>query len=272
MRVRVLFPGFIVSFAISILACEPAPSSEWVLLADDSDGKPTFIDVESIRRRDGGIAVYRRAVGEPTAPDRVEFVQGLDCTNLRWAFFTLDESALDSIAGLDLFPEEWEILALNPANRVLVDTVCEGYVPTRWIRVLKEKPENPGDLKDVWVDRETVLGPREDSVWTELEDMGRSNDIYRSWSRWYDTAPDSGYYLIQADVACDKGTLRYLENARYSKDGEMILRSETTDLWYLMSEVSFERQVFGAVCRMGDFFQEEPGQPEVTPGTSPEGG
>jgi hypothetical protein len=276
MRARLVIQGLFWFCLINITACEQAPSSDWVLLSEDSEGKPTFIDGESIRWSDGGIAVYTRAVGDPSAPDRVEFVQGLDCTNLRWAFFTLDESLLDSIAGATLFPEEWELLELNPANRVLVDTVCEGFPPTRWIRVLKENPEGPGDLRDVWVDRETLTGPIRDSVWTEMEDLGYSEEIVRSWSRWNDASPDSGYLLMEADVACDKGVLRYLENSRYSKEGELVSRADTTEFWYILFEASFEREVFSVVCRMQEFFPPEPGRPEpggpeLTPGTSPGG-
>jgi hypothetical protein len=252
---------------LTVTGCEPAPASDWVLLSEDSEGQPTYIDVESIHLRDEGVAVYRRVVGDPTAADRLEYLQALDCVNLRWAFLTLDESALDSIAGMSLSPEEWSLLELTPANRALLDQVCQGHSPARWIRVLRKNAEAPGELKEVWVDRETITGPGQDSVWTEQEDLGFSEDVFRSWSRWVDASPDSGYLVIQADVACDLGAFRYLENTRYSNEGELILQGETPDFWLYMFRDSFGDQVFGVVCEMGDFFS-----PESTPGTSPGGG
>jgi len=267
MRKRSPIQGLLWIYIITVAACEAAPSSDWVLLSEDSEGKPTFIDGESIRRKDEGVAVYRRVVGEPSAADRLEFVQALDCVNLRLAFFTLDESLLDSIAGMSLFPEEWELLPLTPANRVLLEEVCEGFSPARWIRVLRKDSKEPGELKEVWVDRETITGPSRDSVWTEIQDLGYSQEVLRSWSRWQDASPDSGYLEVQADVACDLGVVRYLESARYSTEGELIHPEETTDFWYNMFPSSFEIEVFGTVCRMADFFQ-----PELTRGTSPGGG
>jgi hypothetical protein len=266
MRVRVVIQGLLLAAPLSLTACDSTPASDWVLLSEDSEGKPTYVDTESIRWREGGVAVYRRVVGEPFAADRVEFVQGLDCVNLRWAFFTLDESLLDSIAGSDLLPEEWSILALTPANRALIDELCQGFSPTRWVRVLNEDPEEPGDLEEVWVDRETLVGPFSDSVKTEMEEETHSEEVFRSWSRWYEASPDSGYLEIQAEVACDQGVLRYLESSRYSKEGELVSRTEPTDLWFYMYEASFERKVFTLVCDMGSFFQAE-----ITPETSPEG-
>jgi len=261
MRVRSVVQGILLASAVLMGACGPAPSSDWVLLSEDSEGKPTFINSESIRWRGEGLAVYRRVVGDPSAEDRVEFLQALDCVNLRWAFLTLDEGLLDSILGDSLQPEEWELLALTPANRVLLDTVCEAFPPARWIRVLNEGSEELGGLKDVWVDRETLDGPSRDSVWTEMEDLGYSDDVIRSWSRWNEVSPDSGYFMIQADVACDKSLLRYLENSRYTREGELDGEAANVDFWFLMSELSFEEQVYGAVCRMAKFFQPGAGRP-----------
>jgi len=102
MRVRIFSQRLLWIYAITITGCEPAPSSDWLLLSEDSEGKPTYIDAEGVHLRDEGVAVYRRVVGDPSAADRVEFVQALDCVNLRWAFLTLDESSLDSIAGMSL--------------------------------------------------------------------------------------------------------------------------------------------------------------------------
>jgi hypothetical protein len=267
MSVRFVILGFLLGTALSVMACDPPPPSDWALLSEDSEGEPTYIDLESIRRKDGGVAVYRRVVGEPVAADRVEFVQGLDCVNLRWAFFTLDESLLDSIAGTTLYPEEWSVLAFTPASRVLLDEVCQGFSPARWIRVLKEEAEGPGDLKEVWVDRETLQGPSSDTVQTELAGGGYSEEIFRSWSRWDDASPDSGYTMVQADVSCDQGALRYLESSRYSKEGEILDQAETPELWLPLYEASFERQVFMLVCEMGRFFLDG-----LTAETSPEGG
>jgi hypothetical protein len=145
--------------------------------------------------------------------------------------------------------------------------VCREFTPARWIRVLREDAENPGDLKEVWVDRESVLGPRHDSVWTEMGDLGVSAEVFRSRTRWHDFSPDSGYALVEADVACDREALRYLENARYSKEGALLRRADAEDIWFSMLKFSFEAQVFEVVCDMGSFFQ-----PEPTPGTSPEAG
>jgi len=168
---------------------------------------------------------------------------------------------------MSLFPEEWSLLALTPANRVLLDEVCEGYSPARWIRVLRKDSEEPGELKEVWVDRETMTGPSQDSVRTEFEDLGYSEKVFRSWSRWQDASPDSGFLMIQADVACDQGVLHYLENSRYSREGELVRQAETPDLWFPMYMYSFEGQVFNVVCEMGEFFE-----PKLTRGTSPGGG
>ena len=203
-------------------------------------------------------------MGDPSAADRVEILQGLDCVRLRWAFLGLDESQLDEIAEENLFPEDWSLLALTPANRVLLDEVCEGFSPARWIRVLRLDPEEPGDLKEVWVDRETLSGPSQDTVRTEIEGPGYSEEIFRSWSRWNDASPDSGYLMVQADASCDLRALRYLENSRYSMEGELVRQAERSDLWFPLFERSFEEQVFTVVCAMGEFFE-----PESTPGISP---
>jgi hypothetical protein len=275
MRLRFFSPVLLVIYTtcvtlvctITVTGCELATASDWVLLSEDSEGQPTYIDAGSIHLRDQGVAVYKRVVGDPSAPDRVEFLQALDCVKLRWAFLTLDESVLDSIAGMSFSSEEWSLLELTPANQALLDQVCEGYPPARWIRVLRKNTDAPGELKEVWVDRETITGPAQDSVRTEVEDMGFSEDVFRSWSRWVDASPDSGYLMIQADVACDLGTFRYLESARYSNEGELILEGETPDFWLYMFRDSFGEQVFGVVCEMGDFFH-----PGSTPGTSPGGG
>lgn len=267
MRARFFTRGLPWIFAIIIISCGPAPASHWVLLSEDSDGKPTFINTESIRLDQGGVAIYTRATGDSLAADRVEFLQALDCVNLRWAFLTLDESLLDSLAATSFSTQKWSLLALTPANRVLLDEVCQDFPPTRWIRVLREDTEEPGDLKEVWVDRVSIMGPRRDSVRTELEELGGSQEVFRSWTRWHDVSPDSGYLLVHADVACDRNVLRYLENSRYSKEGERVSQAETTDLWYPIFTLSFDEQVFGAVCDMGEFFQSE-----LTPGTSPRGG
>jgi hypothetical protein len=266
MRVDLVIQRLLWICTISITACETAPSYDWVLLSEDSEGKPTFIDAADVRWVDEGVAIYRRAVGEPDAADRLEFVQALDCVNLRWAFLTLDESRLDSMADANLSPEEWSMVALNPANRALVDELCEGHSPARWLRVQKRDSDEPGDLKEVWVDRESITGPTRDSVWTETESVGYSEEVLRSWSRWLDASPDRGYLMIQADVACDLGFVRYLENSRYSWDGELVRQFETTDTWTLMFRGTPEREVFGAVCSVKEFFG------GLTPETSHEGG
>jgi len=259
------FPSVLALFAA---ACGPGSSPEWTLLSEDSEGKPTYVSPETIHLNEDGTAVYVRAVGAPGAPDRVEFLQGLDCVRLRWVFLSLDESLLDSVAGEHLDSQEWPLLALTPANRALLDEVCSGIPPTRWIRVLLEAgAEDPGELKEVWVDRETLGEPVRDSVWTEREDLGFADEVVRSWTRWEDAFPDSGYLMTQADVACDLGVLRYLENSRYSEDGTLVRRLETTELWYPMAQESFERKVYREVCAMPSFFQ-----PPPTPGTSPGGG
>ena len=266
MRVRHFVQGLVWVHIVAMMACESTPSSDWVLLSEDSDGQPTYIDAESIRLGDDGVAVYRRLVGDTLATSQVDFLQALDCVNLRWAFLTLDETLLDSIARTTLETEEWSALALTPANRTLLDEVCSDYSPTRWIRVLRNDTEEAGELKEVWVDRESITGPHQDSVRTEMEDLGLSEDVFRSLSRWHDAVPDSGYLMIQAEVACDKGALRYLENSRYSPEGELLRETETPDLWFPMFRDSFEDQVFSVVCEMEDFFRSEP-----TPGTFPEG-
>lgn len=267
MRARLFFPALSWMYMILITACGPTPASNWVLLSEDSDGEPTFIDAESVRLGDDGVAVYTRAVGDLLAANRVEFLQGLDCVNLRWVFLTLDEDMLDSLAATSFSTQEWSLLVMNPANRVLLDEVCQDFSTARWVRVLREDTERPGDLKEVWVDRESILGPRREDVRFELEDMGDSDEVFRSWTRWHDASPDSGYVMIQADVACDLNAIRYRENSRYSKDGELVSQTEPTDVWYPIRPISFEAQVFGAVCDVGKFFQTEP-----TPGTSPGGG
>jgi hypothetical protein len=267
MRPQFFIRGLSWIFLIIITACGPTPASKWVLLSEDSDGEPTSIDAESVRLGDDGVAIYARVVGDPVAANRVEFLQALDCINLRWAFLTLDEDMLDSLAATSFSTQEWSLLVLNPANQVLLDEVCQDFSPTRWIRVLREDTEEPGNLKEVWVDRESIMGPRRDAVRLELEDLGNSDEVFRSWTRWHDASPDSGYVTVQADVACDLNAIRYLENSRYSKDGELVSQAEPTDVWYPILQISFEAQVFGAVCDMGKFFK-----PEATPGTSPGGG
>jgi len=254
MRVRIFSQGLLWIYAITIIGCGPPPSSDWILISEDSLGKSTFINGESIRRRDNGVSVYRMVVGEPLSADGVEFVQGLDCVNLRWSILTLDEALLDSIAETNLYPEEWGLLAFAPANRALLEKVCDGFPPDRWIRVLEKDSNEPGELKEVWVDRETITGPSRDSVWTEFEDLGYSEEVFRSWTRWHDASPDNGFFEIQADVACDRGVLRYLENWKYSKEGELVHQAESVDLWFPMFQYSFEEQVFDVVCAMGEFF------------------
>lgn len=267
MRARFFNRGLPWIYAIIITSCGPAPTPHWVLLSEDSDGRPPFIDAESIRLDENGVAIYTRAEGDSLAADRVEFLQALDCVNLRWAFLTLDESLLDSLAATSLSSQEWSLLALTPTNRGLLDEVCQDFSPTRWIRVLREDTEEPGDLKEVWVDRESIMGPRRDSVRTELEDLGVSQEVFRSWTRWQDASPDSGHLMIHADAACDRHAMRYLESSRYSKEGEQVSQTEAGDLWYPIFLASFEEEVFGAVCDMGEFLK-----PELTPGTSPGGG
>ncbi len=267
MRRRVITRGILGIFTITITACDPTPDSRWVLLSEDSDGKPTFIDAESVRLDEDGVVIYARAMGDPLSADGVEFLQALDCVKLRWAFLTLDESSLDSIAATELLTEEWSLLALTPANRLLLDAVCEDFSPSRWIRILRKDTEEPGDLKEVWVDRQSIMGPFGDSVRTQLGNLGFSSEVRRSWTQWRDASPDSGYAMVQADVACDLGGVRYLENSRYSMEGERVSEAETTDLWFSMYPLSFEEEVFSTVCEMGRFFQSDP-----TPETSPGGG
>lgn len=255
MRVRLLIQRLLWTCMIPTLACESGSSSEWVLLSADSDGQPTFIDAASIRQRGEGVAVYRRVVGDPSAADRVELVQGLDCVNLRWAFLSLDESLLDSIAGAELSPDEWSLLALNPANRVLLGEVCQGYSPSRWIRVLEEGAENIGDLREVWVDRETLTGPNQDTVRTEFEDPGFSEEIFRARSRWDVFSPDSSYVMVEADVSCDRRAFLYLESTMYSGDGEVVDQGNLPDFWIPFLSKSFDERVYTLVCDLGRFFQ-----------------
>lgn len=254
MRVRLVIGGLLWICTITMTACETDRGSRWVLLSSDSDGSPTYIDAESIRLRDEGVAVYRRVVGDPSADDRIELVQGLDCVNLRWAFLSLDESLVDSFAEEALVTEEWSLLALTPANRVLLDEVCEGFSPSRWIRVLKENADEPGNLREVWVDLETLDGPGQDTVRFEIDDDVFSGEVFRVWSRWYPVSADGGYLMLHTAVSCDEAAYRYLENSRYSKEDELIGQSALPDFWLSVIPVSFEEEVYLRVCEMGRFF------------------
>ena len=267
MGVPLLNRGLLWICTITIVACEPARSSDWVLLSEDSAGRSTYFDAGSIRLRDDGVAVLRRLTGEPSAVDRVDLVQDLDCVNLRWAYISLDETLLDSIAEASLPTEGWSLLALNPADRILMDHACEGSSPARWISVLRMEAMEPGDLKEAWIDRETLTGPHQDTVRTEMEDPALSMEIFRAWSRWDYASPDSGYAMVQTEVSCDKGALRYLENSRYSPGGELVRRTRRPELWYFIFSGSFEDRAFSAFCKMGRFFQ-----PEPIRGISPGGG
>lgn len=265
MRLRLVIKGLLFFCTIAMIACEPDRAPRWVLLSSDSDGRPTSIDAESIRMRDEGVAVYSRVVGEPSADDRIQLVQGLDCVNLRWAFLSLDESLLDSIAGEELAPEEWSLLELNPANRVLLDEVCEGFTPDRWIRVLKKNTDVLGDLREVWVDRETLNGPGQDTIHFEGQFEGEfegendvvSGEVFHAWSRWYPVSPDSGYVMLHTAVACDQGAYRYFENSSYTREGGLIRQAETLDSWFSFFEGSFDLDVHSTICEMGRFFEPE---------------
>jgi len=258
MRGRFVIGGILCACTIALAACGADPASRWVLLSSDSDGHPTFIDAESIHLRDGGVAVYTRVVGDPSEDSRVQVVQGLDCENLRWALLSLDESLLDSIAEGELAPEEWPLLALNPANRALLGEVCEGFSPNRWIRVLKENSDEIGSLREVWVDLETLDGPEQDTVWFEGVDSVFSGEVFRAWTRWHPVSADSGYLMLHTAVSCDQSAVRYLDKSSYSREGDVISQVTTPEFWMSIIPESFEAMVYQTVCELGSFFDPEP--------------